>query len=44
MVLVMDFDSADVVNGLFESDDYQALLPLRDKGFAEMNVLLTQGM
>ena len=44
MVLVMDFDSADAVTGLFESDDYKALMPLRDKGFAEMNVLLTQGM
>lgn len=44
MVLVMDFDSADAITGLFESDDYQALLAVRDQGFTEMNVLVTQGM
>ena len=44
MVLVMDFDSADAVDALFESDDYGALIPARDKGFSEMNILITQGM
>ena len=44
MVLVMDFDSAEAVTGLFQSEAYAALLPARDKGFAEMNILLTQGM
>ena len=44
MVLVMDFDSADAVTGLFDSDDYAALVPVRDRGFAEMNILLTHGM
>ena len=44
MVLVMDFDSADAVKSMFASDDYAALVPVRDKGFAEMNILLTQGM
>ena len=44
MVLVMDFDSADAAESLFESDAYQALIPARDKGFAEMNILLAQGM
>jgi uncharacterized protein (DUF1330 family) len=44
MVLVMDFDSAEAAAGLFESDDYKALIPARDKGFAEMNIVLAQGM
>jgi len=44
MVLVMDFDSADAITGLFESEDYAALVPARNRGFAEMNILLTQQM
>ena len=44
MVLVMDFDSADAIKSMFESDEYAALVPVRDRGFAEMNILLTQGM
>ena len=44
MTLVMDFDSADAVTEVFESDDYTALLPVRDRGFAEMNILLTRTM
>jgi len=42
MVLVMDFDSADAITEMFESDDYSALVPVRDRGFSEMNILLTQ--
>ena len=44
MVLVMDFDSADAIAGMFESDDYAALIPVRDKGFTEMNIQLTHEM
>lgn len=44
MVLVMDFDSAEAASALFESDDYQALVPARDRGFAEMNILITHEM
>ena len=44
MVLVMDFDSADAISGMFKSDDYAALIPARDKGFAEMNIQLTREM
>ena len=44
MTLVMDFDSAEAVNELFTSDDYAALVPVRDRGFAEMNILLTREM
>jgi uncharacterized protein (DUF1330 family) len=44
MVLVMDFDSDEAITGLFESEDYAALVPIRDKGFAEMNIQLTHEM
>ena len=44
MVLVMDFESAGAVTDMFESDEYRALVPIRDRGFAEMNILITQEM
>jgi uncharacterized protein (DUF1330 family) len=44
MVLVMDFDSDEAITGLFESEDYAELLPVRDKGFKEMNIMLTHTM
>ena len=44
MVLVMDFDSLDAIKSMFESDEYAALVPVRDRGFAQMNILLTQQM
>jgi len=44
MVLVMDFESADAITGMFESEDYTALVPARDRGFVEMNILLTHEM
>jgi uncharacterized protein (DUF1330 family) len=44
MVLVMDFESTDAITNMFESDDYAALVPVRDKGFSEMNIQLTQEM
>jgi len=44
MTLVMDFESADKISALFDSDAYQALVPLRDKGFAEMNIWTAHSM
>jgi uncharacterized protein (DUF1330 family) len=44
MVLVMDFDSADAISGMFESKEYAALVPVRKQGFTEMNILLTREM
>ena len=40
MVLVMDFPSDMAVNKLFESDAYAALIPTRDKGFTDMNIMI----
>lgn len=44
IVLVMDFESAHAVTELFDSDDYAALVPMRDRGFKEMNILITHTM
>ncbi len=44
MTLVMDFDSADAITAMFESDDYAELVPIRDRGFSEMNILVTHTM
>jgi len=44
MTLVMDFDSAEAISELFASDAYAALVPTRDTGFQEMNILLTRSM
>ena len=43
MTLVMDFDSSDAIEAMFESED-AALRPARDRGSAEMNILLTHTM
>lgn len=44
MVLVMDFDSAEAVAGLFASKAYGDLIAVRDKGFTEMNILIAGDM
>jgi len=44
MVLVMDFDSATAISGMFESQEYAALVPARERGFSEMNILLSHEM
>ena len=44
MVLVMDFDSSEAITAMFASDDYADLIPARDRGFSEMNILIGQGM
>ena len=44
MVLVMDFDSAEAITTLFNSDEYTALIPVRDRGFKEMSIFSTLEM
>jgi uncharacterized protein (DUF1330 family) len=44
MVLVMDFDSSEAITSMFASDDYAALVPARDRGFSEMNILVARQM
>jgi uncharacterized protein (DUF1330 family) len=42
MALVMDFASPDDIASLFDSPEYAALVPVRDRGFTEMNILVTR--
>lgn len=42
MVLVMDFDSAGSIAELFASSAYAELIPLRDKGFARMDIAIAE--
>ncbi|MFT7680287.1 MAG: hypothetical protein ACI8QC_004293 [Planctomycetota bacterium] len=44
MVLVMDFDSAETLRELFSSEAYAALIPGRDKGFAQFNALIAAAL
>ena len=44
MALVMDFDPAEAIAGMFASEGYAPLIPLRDKGFSEMNIMLARKM
>lgn len=44
MVLVMDFPDPQAATDLFASDAYQELVETRDKGFTEMNILITGDM
>jgi uncharacterized protein (DUF1330 family) len=44
MAMVMDFESAEAITKVFESDEYAALVPVRDRGFKETNILVTQEM
>jgi uncharacterized protein (DUF1330 family) len=42
MALVMDFETADAVAGVFASDEYQALIADRDKAFSSIEILVTE--
>ena len=44
MVLVMDFESDEDVTNLFASSAYADLVQVRDKGFTEMNILVTEDL
>jgi uncharacterized protein (DUF1330 family) len=42
MALVMDFEDAETIRGVFASDAYQALIPDRDAGFSNIEILITE--
>jgi uncharacterized protein (DUF1330 family) len=44
MALVLDFESKDAISAMLESDEYKALVPAREQGFARMTVNLGDGM
>lgn len=44
MALVMDFDNAEAIKGVFTSDAYQTLTTDRDKGFSNVDILITEAI
>ena len=42
VTLVVDFDDASQVKDFIHSDEYQALVPDREKGFQSMNIYIAQ--
>lgn len=42
MALVMDFENAETVQGVFASDAYRVLTPDRDAGFSNIEILITE--
>ena len=42
LTLVVDFDEASQIKDFIKSDEYQALVPERDKGFQSMNIYIAQ--
>jgi uncharacterized protein (DUF1330 family) len=41
MLIVMEFESAEIIEEIFESPEYAALIPVRDKGFKNFSVLIS---
>jgi uncharacterized protein (DUF1330 family) len=44
IVLVMDFEDADSISGVFASDDYLRLIADRDQGFSNIEILMAEEM
>lgn len=44
LLLVMDFPSKEALRAMFNSEAYQALIPLRNKGFSAVNILFAEEM
>ncbi len=43
-LLVMDFPSKEKLTKMFDSDAYKALIPKRDKGFNDINILYAEDL
>lgn len=41
-VFVADFEDADTIRAVFESEAYEALVPLRDAGFDTIDIMITE--
>ena len=44
MAMVMDFEDAEAIRGVFASDAYQALIPDRDTAFSSIDILITEAL
>lgn len=43
MLLLMEFESKEQINKVFESEEYKKLIPVRTKAFKTLNVLVAEG-
>jgi len=43
-LLVMDFPSKNALIKMFDSEEYQTLIPNRDKGFTDINILFAENL
>ena len=44
MAMVMEFNSIEAVSAVFESKEYQELIPIRDRGFIKMDISLAKAL
>ena len=44
IVMVMDFPSKEALSAFFASEEYQALIPGRDRGFKSINIWIAEAM
>jgi uncharacterized protein (DUF1330 family) len=42
MVMVMEFENSEIAQAVFTSDAYQALKPVRDRGFSRIDISIAQ--
>ncbi|MCE7996832.1 MAG: DUF1330 domain-containing protein [Roseivirga sp.] len=42
LLLVMDFPSKEALQAMFDSEAYQAVIPLRNKGFSKVDILFAE--
>ena len=40
IVMLVDYPSYDAIDSVFESDEYKAVIPIRDKAFLKYNVCI----
>ena len=43
-LLVMNFESKELIENVFGSEDYKAFIPHREKSFKEINILIADAM
>ncbi|MEM9330797.1 MAG: DUF1330 domain-containing protein [Pseudomonadota bacterium] len=41
-VFMMDFPSAEALKGVFDTEEYKALIPHRDKAFSQLTLLIAE--
>jgi uncharacterized protein (DUF1330 family) len=41
MLLVMNFESAKAIEGIFSSKEYKEIIPFRDRGFKKIDVVIS---